>query len=623
MLRTVRPAFRLCKVPGPAFRTVRFLATKLNSEPTEVFTKVSDTNDPQRSRFFQYLWGMWMKNDAQERAKRETRFLIEGVATLLQDLNATRKDSKMVDKSGEPFVRKPVSLKDGTVVLTNNLALDIIGEAADAVAIQSIASIHEGKHHRVYKVLLSTGKELVLRIPYKLESDAAVEAKIKSEVATLDFLNLKIGALVPRVVAYGSTRANALQTPFILMEYVSGDSLMKLWEPLADEKAAPGAVEALNSVISPIADFQDKALSVVFNRSGSLYFFDDVSVQNQGVPAYDGEENPLLKNRWRVGPSVEKPFSNKGLLSASELSEVNGPWDAEKPEKVILAVGQVELASLKARLAVAQADAGSVENQDLLRKQISTFENYVSLSDKLLNPKSPAIMNAADLFKPRLSFADLDPLNVILSGDKHHFLDFEYTTIKPFVLSLYPQFVAYHGAKVYDLEEDIPDYASMDEVEQQQYQFMYFKTRNERLWEVALNERRHDLIAVASPHIKVLKAPYVQALDFKQDKDYLYVEGAIVQLQAMWEAYVANGLTNTTETAFPVAYTAEYLDEHQKFLEEYQLETVSTPFAATGGWVPQDMFEKLKEQGIIVEEKNGDYRVETEAALADAPEGAN
>lgn len=622
MLRTLQPALRACKVPGPAFRTVRFLATKLSAEPTEVFTKVSDTNDPQRSQFFQYLWGLWMKNDSQERAKRVTRFLIEGVASLLDDLNATRKDSKMVDKSGQPFVRKPTTLKDGTVVLSNNLAAEVFGEAADAVAIQLIASIHEGKHHRVYKVLLSTGKALVLRIPYKLESDAAIEAKIKSEAATLDFLHLKIGANVPRVVAYGSTRANALQTPFILMEHVSGETLMKLWEPLADEKTDSGALEKLNAVISPIADFQKNALSVVFNRSGSLYFNDDVSAQSQTVAAYEGEENPLLKNRWRVGPSVEKPFSNKRQLSASELGEVNGPWDAKRPEKVLLAVGKVELASLRARLAVSQADAGSVEDQKTLKKQIAAFENYMALSEKLLNPESPAIMNAADLFQPRMSFADLDPLNVILSGNKHYFLDFEYTSIKPFVLSLYPQFVAYHGAKVYDLEQDIPEYASMDEVEQQQYQFMYYKTRNERLWEVALNERRHDLIAVASPHIKVLKAPYVQALDFKQDKDYLYVEGAIVQLQAMWEAYVANGLTNTTETAFPVAYTAEYLDEHQNDLEAYQLEAVSTPFAATGGWVPQDMFVKLKEQGIIVEEPNGDYRVETEAALADAPEGA-
>ena len=35
--------------------------------------------------------------------------------------------------------------------------------------------------------------------------------------------------------------------------------------------------------------------------------------------------------------------------------------------------------------------------------------------------------------------------------------------------------------------------------------------------------------------------------------------------------------------------------------------------------MPQDMFAVLKEQGILVEDKNGDHYVETEAALRDLP----
>ena len=86
----------------------------------------------------------------------------------------------------------------------------------------------------------------------------------------------------------------------------------------------------------------------------------------------------------------------------------------------------------------------------------------------------------------------------------------------------------------------------------------------------------------------------------------------------MWEAYVANELCNATETEFPIAFTAEYLDEHQKDIEDYQMEIVSTPFAATSGWVPQDMFDSLKEQGIIVETENGDFKVETENVLKES-----
>ena len=47
------------------------------------------------------------------------------------------------------------------------------------------------------------------------------------------------------------------------------------------------------------------------------------------------------------------------------------------------------------------------------------------------------------------------------------------------------------------------------------------------------------------------------------------------------------------------------------------MEVVSTPFAATSGWVPQDMFETLKKEGILVQDESGDYHVLTEAALKD------
>lgn len=595
--------------------------SSLNTKPTEVYTKLSDSEDPKRQQFFQYTWGSWMKNDKQEKSKRETKFSIEGIAKLLQDLNVELKNSRNIDKSGEPFVKAPVQLKDGSFVLTQNLSSNLIGKE-DSLLVKSIASIHEGKHNRIYKVTLSTGKELVLRIPYKLESDYSISQRIKSEVATLDFLDLKLGASVPKVVAYGFNKGNSLESPFILMEHIEGELLMKQWDPLVTDETE-GAQDKLQSVIKPIAAFQEKLLSITFNKFGSLYFHDDVSIADQSTLPYEGEENPLLVKRWRIGSSVEKSFSkNKNQLSEKDVKQYNKSIDADKPLENITAIADIELENLRNRLALAQADSGNkVEDVNLIKKMIKTFENLKTMGPVFFNPKSKALMNAEELFKPRLYCPDLDPLNVILNTNKNnepYFLDFEYSCIKPFILTSYPSFVSYQGAKIYNLEEDIPGYSEMDDVEKQQYQFMYYKTRNERLWELELNSRRHDLIAVASPHVKVLKSPYIQALDFKNDKDYLYIEGSIVQLQAMWDAYVANELCNATDAKFPIEFTAEYLDEHQKDLEAYQMEIVSTPFAATNGWVPQDMFDSLKEQGIIVETENGNYKVETENVLNDS-----
>ena len=285
-------------------------------------------------------------------------------------------------------------------------------------------------------------------------------------------------------------------------------------------------------------------------------------------------------------------------------------------------VADIELENAKNKLAIIDADAGDVSDKQLIQDQIKTFEHLKTITPKLINPKSKSIMNVEKLFEPKLFVPDLDPLNVIESKGGDYFIDFENTTIKPFILTSYPNFVSYHGAKVYNLEEDIPGYPEMDPAEKQQYEFMYYKTRNERLWEIELNKHRHDLIAVASPHLKVLKSPYLQALDLKTPKDYLYVEGSIVQLQAMWDAYVVNELVSQDkdDSEFPIKYDEEFLDKHQLDLSDYQMETVSSPFSATGGWIPQDMFETLKNQGIIVETGNGDYKIETDKVLQNPPE---
>lgn len=579
----------------------------LSEEPKEVFTKINDAKDPQRSQFFQYSWGSWLKNDKVERARRETRFSIEGATDLVKKLELT---------DGELSI--PKVLPTGATLLPHNITKEILGEGD--IEVKSIASIHEGRHHRVYKLSLKNDKSLVLRIPYKLESDFAIENKIKSEVATMDFLAEKLGLSVPKVLAYGATRSNSLLSPFILMEHIEGDLLMKQWDPLSKDTEDNAHLKA---VIDPIADFQAKLLETPFNKIGSLYFFDDVKPEHQDTEPYDGETEIKFKNRWRIGPLVEGVYSkNKKHLAAQKITELTGPFEKDQPLEVVKSVANIQLESLKARLGLAQADAGSkVENIEDLKKQIHTFENLKTISDKLINPTSPAIMNCAELFAPRLYAPDLDPLNIITEKDtgKLYFLDFENTSIKPFIFSSYPSFVAYQGAKIFNLEEDVPKYNEMDEVEKLQYEFMYHKTRNERIWEHALNDRRHDLIAVASPHLKLLKAPYLHALDCKNDKDYLFVENAIIQLRAMWDTYVANQLSNTKESEFPVDYSTEYLDKHATDLENYQVDVVSTPFAATGGWVPQDMFDALKREGIIVQDENGDYSVQTEAALKDEP----
>lgn len=591
----------------------RQLAT-LSKDPVEIVTSMLGTPDPKRDSFFKYTWGTWLHDDIKQKALRETRFSIEGLVRLIENLHETRVDLRYLDKSNSLYVRSPVASKDGSSFLTHNLKESVLGEVGKTILIKSVASVHEGKHNRIYKVSLSTGKELILRIPYSLDLAHATELKIQSEVATMDFLDLKVKAAVPRVLAYSANKANALESPYILMEYIAGDLLMKQWDPLAiDSTESEGS---LLKVIDPISKFHSDAIAIEFSRSGSLYFFENVLPQDQAIAPYENEGDDALKNRWRIGPSIERPYARKSQLLSKQISQYNGPFQSSDPMKVVSALADLELENAQTRLALVTSLAGGPDTTAKVAtftEQVKTFKALSGLGESLLNPQSKAIINAQPVFSPRLYLPDLDPLNVIVHGDVYTFFDFEYSCIKPFVLASYPTFVAYQGAKIYDAETEVDGFAEMDEVEMQQYRFMQYKTRNERLWELALNKRHHDLIAVASPYIKSLRSPYDQCLEMKTDQDYLYVKGAIIQLEAVWDQFAASDLCLPRPDIH--TFSPSEIETFHHELARYQQQISSTPFAATGGWVPQDMFDNLREQGMIVQNEDGDWQIETEKVL--------
>lgn len=582
---------------------------KSEEEVKPVFTKLSEENDPERDMFFKYTWGTWLKNDKQEKEKRFTSFSIQGLNEVVHELYKIAKS----EESGEALP-KPVKNPDNTVFLKENLK-DLLGDEElkpdEKVVVKTMTSIHEGKHNRVYKIEFSTGKTFVLRIPYKLLTEYATSRQIQSEAATLDFARYKLGLKVPNVISYGIHSLNPLRSPYILMEYVEGDLLMKKWNP-AVEESDPKHKEILNEVIEPLSDFQKKLLSVTFNYYGSLYFYDDVSAQLQmkGEP-YSGETEERLKNRWRIGLSTDRNlWRHKAHLKPEQFNPLLGPVDASEPHKVVENAANMEVESLRTRLGLSDADAANkVEDPELLKDAIGVYEKLGKLSPFLINEKSSAIPNVENLFAPRLHNPDIDPLNVIVGKDGQlTFIDFENTTIKPFIYTTSPDFINYEGYKVYNLKE-IDNFESLPDMEKYQYGLMYMRTRNQFLWELALNNKNKDLIASVSPYIKELKSPYARALQVKTDSDYLFVEEALLKIKHNWDAYLQSDLVKDDGSKkYPISWNESEIKYFEKSFVEYQKDLMKKPFAATGGWVPQDMFERLLGEGKI-EKVDDEYKL--------------
>lgn len=613
MLRTTKTCGRLGLVSSSVKRgAVASLAAKrfISEKPTETFTKLSDENDPQRNAFFRYSWGSWLKNDKLEKERRTTSFSIEGLTDVLNDLYIQSRELAKTEKEGQ--IKPPSYNANLTVSLPHNSTTKNVGtiNPNDKVRITSMASIHEGKHHRIYKVETNLGKAFVLRIPYALDNENAIAFRLKSEVATLDFADLKLGIKVPKVFCYGVNALNPVRQPFVLQEYIDGELLMRDWSPLAENSEDDKPDPALKDVIEKIADFQKKLLSIEFNEFGSLYFAKDYAESEQ--PAYEGETNPDLQNRWRIGPTTERCFwRHKSALKFSEQRKFLGPWSINKPMDIIKDTGLVEAENAKARLALKQAQASSeAVDENTLKEQVDTFTNLSKVGPHLFNSQLKAIPNLGDLLKPRLHHPDLDPLNVIIPTGKEktpYLLDFEGSSIKPFIIQNAPQFVAYDGLKVYNLKEDVPDYEKLSEAEKAQYDFMFKRTRNQYLWEAALNNGVPKLISAVAPPVKLLRSPYIAAVERKADEEYLLIDEALIQLQEVWEVLAKNGLVISGK--YPIHFTKEQIEKHAKQLTAFHEKLVATPFAATRGWIPQDMFDNLVKAGILVKDENGDHYV--------------
>ncbi|CAR21233.1 Aim9p [Lachancea thermotolerans CBS 6340] len=590
----------------------RFGLRCISDKPNEVFTKLSDDNDPQRDAFFKYSWGSWLANDRQEKEKRTTKFSIEGLTDVINDLHAQSKE-KAKSEASEGNIPPPSYNPNLTVSLSHNLSALTLGSLNpnETLRVTAMASIHEGKHHRIYKVDTNADKSFILRIPYATNSEAAISYRLKSEVATMDFADLKLGLKVPKVYCFGANALNPIRQPFILEEHIEGRLLMRDWNPLEDDASDKKAhISKLNKVIDPLSQFQSKLLSVEFNQFGSLYFAKDYP-DSEG-PAYEGEKNESLKNRWSVGPSVERCFwRQKSALPLDKLMQFVGPWSKSKPMDIVKSLGLLEAENAKSRLALQQTDASPAPiEESILREQVRTFENLAEISSSLFNTKSHVIPNIDSLLKPRLYHPDLDPMNVLLDEKDNsapYLLDFENTSIKPFILQNSPQFVAYDGPKIYNLEEDVEGYKDLSEAEKVQYQFMYKRTRNQHLWESALNKNFNKLISAVAPPVKLLRSPYVACVERKNDMEYLLVDESLIQLREVWEVFAKNKLVS--EKKFPLEYTEEQLQKHSTDLNAFHEQLIKSPFAATQGWIPQDMFENLVKAGILIKDKNGDYTI--------------
>ncbi|XBW35749.1 hypothetical protein QEN19_001319 [Hanseniaspora menglaensis] len=571
----------------------------ISKTPTENITNLSDENDPHREDFFNYHWGHWLKNDAEEKAKRVTRFSVEGFNETINDLY---KQSLETASSASGKISNPIYNANITVTLPHNINKSIFGsdiKENEKIAIKTMESFHEGKHHHIFKITTNQEKKFILRIPYPKDSDHVIATRLRSEVATQDFAQLKLNIPVPKIYAYGATKLGPVKSPFILEEFIEGELLMKDWNPMIDDSLIGEThKEELNKVIEPLMKLQSKLASVEFKKFGSLYFANDLQKELKESSSfeeeiYEGEKGSEFDGRWKIGYTTERSFWRGGkdeLLGFEEHAKFLGPWN--KTSEIVKSFAELELAV--------------AEVKQVSKEELQVYKELNTLAKDLIQEKCPSVPGWEDMMKPRLQHPDLDPINCIVNpqtGTKY-LIDFENSFIGPFILNKAPEFIYYDGPKVYQLDTSNEEFKKLAAAEQEQYIFAYKRTRNLFLWENSLNINLPKLIYSAAPIVKLLKSPIIVASNKKLPKDYLFIEEKLIQLQGAWETMNKQQISSLKE--YPIKYSKGDIEGNYHNINKYNEELLKDPFATTQGWVPADMFETLVKQKVIVKNENSD-----------------
>ncbi|KAF8800116.1 hypothetical protein BYT27DRAFT_7149112 [Phlegmacium glaucopus] len=131
----------------------------------------------------------------------------------------------------------------------------------------TVTLLGEGSFNKAYTVnvkAVSAVKSYVFRASLPVEPGD----KVRSEVATLDYIKRHTDIPVPTVVAYDGSSDNALGFEWILMEKISGEPIRNIWRGLSDSSKA-----AITREIASYVNQMRK--NCLFNEIGALYHGSD------------------------------------------------------------------------------------------------------------------------------------------------------------------------------------------------------------------------------------------------------------------------------------------------------------------------------------------------------------
>ncbi|KAF2184739.1 hypothetical protein K469DRAFT_739173 [Zopfia rhizophila CBS 207.26] len=217
---------------------------------------------------YNYTAGHWLHRDREEREVRYIKF----------DFDALR--------------RRVVEVCDG------------------ATAIASYEK-KEGTANRVFIFTTNNGKRLVAKVPFRLGIPSGLV--IRSEVATVKFLQTNTSIPMPKILDWSIDVANAVGTEYIIMEHASGVQLDKKWDHMSPDQKIK-CIQGIHEKLTGMVDID-------FLAYGSIY--------DSAYPSESEQETVPFKEGFCIGPHLDLTYWD-GFAGDEkyyhQMKPNRGPW---------------------------------------------------------------------------------------------------------------------------------------------------------------------------------------------------------------------------------------------------------------------------------------------------------
>ncbi|PKY03940.1 phosphotransferase enzyme family protein [Aspergillus campestris IBT 28561] len=402
----------------------------------------------------------------------------------------------------------------------------------------------DGMFNKTFLLTMDNGAQVVGKVPNPNAGRAHFTTA--SEVATMDFVRNKLGAPVPKVLAWNSKASNSpVGAEYIIMEKVMGVPLESIW-PKMD-------IKERFELVKTISGYQKSWMSASFPQYGSLYYSSDLVNCDECTLFEAGvDRSRVTAPGFSIGPSTGREFLDDGRIA---LEFDRGPWNSVEDYKS--AIGYREIACVQNMSELPRSPVslyGPGTYRPSRSRKIAALEGYLCLLKYLL-PLDRSL-SSSYLWHP-----DLHAENIFVNPERPSevlgIIDWQSSELLPlFDQARVPYFLDFDGPISDSLSPpQLPaDYDKLDPVEQDEAKSLYLTTSLFTLYRKFTLAKNKPLFNAMGFRRSTNFDMMLLAQNLLVDREALYIS-MILQLQDEWSCLP--GVSSSGNPPFPIQFSAD------------------------------------------------------------------